>query len=65
MSIAVDTNILLRRPRRRAPYNGYRRFAGPPELFINVGRAGSDVAALAEALGRLVSLQLRLPPTMS
>jgi len=38
---------------------------GPLELFINVGRAGSDVAALAEALGRLVSLQLRLPSTMS
>ncbi len=38
---------------------------GPLELFINVGRAGSDIAALAEALGRLVSLQLRLPSTMS
>ncbi len=38
---------------------------GPLELFINVGRAGSDIAALAEALGRLISLQLRLPSTMS
>ena len=38
---------------------------GPLEVFINVGRAGSDVAALAEALGRLISLQLRLPSTMS
>ncbi len=39
--------------------------AGPLEVFVNVGRAGSDVAALAEALGRLISLQLRLPSTMS
>ncbi|MGH2485018.1 MAG: adenosylcobalamin-dependent ribonucleoside-diphosphate reductase, partial [Ktedonobacterales bacterium] len=38
---------------------------GPMEVFVNIGRAGSDVAALAEALGRLVSLQLRLPSTMS
>ena len=38
---------------------------GPLEVFINVSRSGSDVAALAEALGRLVSLQLRLPSTMS
>ena len=29
-----------------------------------MGRAGSDIAALAEALGRLISLQLRLPSTM-
>lgn len=34
---------------------------GPVEVFVNVGRAGSDVAALAEALGRLVSLTLRIP----
>jgi ribonucleoside-diphosphate reductase alpha chain len=38
---------------------------GPLEVFVNIGRAGSDVAALAEALGRLISLQLRLPSTMS
>ncbi|HEX9413365.1 MAG TPA: LAGLIDADG family homing endonuclease, partial [Ktedonobacterales bacterium] len=30
------------------------------EVFINVGKAGSDVAALAEALGRLISLHLRI-----
>ncbi len=28
---------------------------GPLEVFVNVGRGGSDVAALAEALGRLIS----------
>jgi len=32
----------------------------PLELFINVGKAGSDVAAMAEALGRTISTSLRL-----
>jgi ribonucleoside-diphosphate reductase alpha chain len=31
------------------------------ELFVTVGRAGSDVAADAEAIGRLISLALRIP----
>ena len=31
----------------------------PLEVFINVGKAGSDVAALSEALGRLLSGWLR------
>ena len=35
------------------------------EVFVNVGRAGSDIAALAEALGRLISLQLRLPSPLT
>jgi ribonucleoside-diphosphate reductase alpha chain len=35
--------------------------AGPLEVFISVGRAGSDIAALAEGMGRLISLCLRLP----
>ncbi len=38
---------------------------GPIEVFVNVGRAGSDIAGLAEALGRLISLQLRMPSTMT
>ncbi len=34
--------------------------AGEPlEVFINVGKAGSDVTAMAEALGRLISTSLR------
>ena len=32
----------------------------PLELFINVGKAGSDVQAMAEGLGRLISLILRI-----
>lgn len=32
---------------------------GPFEVFLNIGKAGSDVAALAEALGRMISLNLR------
>jgi ribonucleoside-diphosphate reductase alpha chain len=39
--------------------------AQPFEVFTNVGKAGSDTAAVAEALGRLVSLILRLPSPLS
>lgn len=35
------------------------------EVFITVGRAGSDVAADAEALGRLISLAFRIPSALS
>ena len=39
----------------------------PLEMFINVGKAGSDVTAMAEAVGRLISLMFRIAspiPTM-
>lgn len=32
----------------------------PLEVFVNVGKAGSDIAAVAEAIGRLISLVLRV-----
>jgi ribonucleoside-diphosphate reductase alpha chain len=32
---------------------------GPLEVFVRCGKAGSDIEALAEAIGRLVSLALR------
>ncbi len=32
----------------------------PVEMFINVGKAGSDVTAMAEAMGKLISLTLRM-----
>jgi ribonucleoside-diphosphate reductase alpha chain len=32
----------------------------PLEVFVNVGKAGSDVTAMAEAMGRLASLVLRI-----
>jgi ribonucleoside-diphosphate reductase alpha chain len=35
------------------------------EVFLNVGKAGSDVAAVSEALGRLISLILRLPSPLN
>ncbi|PKL30926.1 ribonucleoside-diphosphate reductase, adenosylcobalamin-dependent [Candidatus Saccharibacteria bacterium HGW-Saccharibacteria-1] len=35
------------------------------EVFINVGRAGSDVTADAEAIGRLISLTFRIPSEYS
>jgi ribonucleoside-diphosphate reductase alpha chain len=33
----------------------------PFEVFVNLGKAGSDLAADAEAIGRLISLSLRMP----
>ncbi|MEX0616394.1 MAG: adenosylcobalamin-dependent ribonucleoside-diphosphate reductase [Candidatus Woykebacteria bacterium] len=33
----------------------------PFEVFVNVGKAGSDITADAEAIGRLISLALRIP----
>lgn len=38
--------------------------SNPLEVFVNVGKAGSDIAADAEAIGRLSSLVLRIDPTM-
>ncbi len=35
------------------------------EVFINVGRAGSDITADAEAIGRLISLAFRIPSDYS
>ena len=35
------------------------------EVFANVGKGGSDTAAVSEAIGRLISLVLRLPSTLS
>jgi len=37
----------------------------PFEVFANVGKVGSDTSAVSEAIGRLLSLILRLPSTMS
>ncbi len=37
----------------------------PFEVFITVGKAGSDTASVAEAFGRLISLILRLPSTLT
>jgi len=37
----------------------------PLEVFVNVGKAGSDVTAMAEAMGRLISLVLRVASPIS
>lgn len=37
----------------------------PFEVFCNVGKAGSDTAAVSEAIGRLISLAMRLPSPLS
>jgi ribonucleoside-diphosphate reductase alpha chain len=38
---------------------------GPLEVFVTTGKAGSDILALAEALGRLISLNLRILSPLS
>jgi ribonucleoside-diphosphate reductase alpha chain len=43
-------------------HNGDER---PFEVFTQVGKAGSDTAADAEAMGRLISIILRLPSSLS
>jgi ribonucleoside-diphosphate reductase alpha chain len=37
----------------------------PFEVFLQIGKGGSDTMAVAEALGRLISLALRLPSPLS
>ena len=37
----------------------------PFEVFVSIGKGGSDSMAVAEALGRLISLTLRLPSPLS
>ncbi len=37
----------------------------PFEVFLNVGKAGSDTAAVSEAIGRLISMVLRIPSPLS
>ena len=37
----------------------------PFEVFLNVGKVGSDTAAVAEAIGRLISLVMRIPSPLS
>jgi ribonucleoside-diphosphate reductase alpha chain len=37
----------------------------PFEVFANVGKAGSDTASVSEAVGRLISLMLRLPSPLT
>lgn len=45
--------------------NYHARPQEPFEAFLRLGKAGSDLEADAEALGRLISLILRLPSPMS
>ena len=37
----------------------------PFEVFANVGKAGSDTASVSEAVGRLISMILRLPSPLT
>lgn len=40
-------------------------YNSPVEVFINIGHTGSDIQALAEALGRIISKSLRFGTTMT
>jgi len=54
------TTYKINTPQGKAFVTINRSTKGEPlEVFINVGKAGSDVAALSEAMGRLVSGWLR------
>ncbi|KKT45586.1 MAG: Ribonucleoside-diphosphate reductase [candidate division WWE3 bacterium GW2011_GWA2_44_16] len=55
------TTYKLDTPQGKAFITVNKNEAGDPvEVFANVGKAGSDVAALSEALGRLISGWLRV-----
>jgi len=43
----------------------HNEYKEPFEVFITIGKSGSDVAAMADALGRMVSLNLRLAGGLS
>ena len=77
-SVAGERGSSRGRTASPGPRTGWRRRSGPPsspstttaggepfEVFVQVGKAGSDTMAVAEALGRLVSLVLRLPSPLS
>lgn len=40
-------------------------FGAPVEVFIIIGKAGSDIAAMAEALGRIISKSLKFGSNLS
>lgn len=79
--LAASDAALSKKPRPRAVHGSTYEIATPLgkayvtvnrngegepfEVFCNVGKAGSDTAAVSEAIGRLISLVLRLPSPMS
>jgi len=79
--VAASDSALVKKPRPRAVHGSTYEIATPLgkayitvnrngegepfEVFCNVGKAGSDTAAVSEAIGRLISLVLRLPSPMS
>ncbi|MCX7837929.1 MAG: adenosylcobalamin-dependent ribonucleoside-diphosphate reductase [Anaerolineae bacterium] len=78
---AVGDSVSAKKPRPRAVHGSTYEIATPLgkayvtvnrngegepfEVFCNVGKAGSDTSAVSEAIGRLISLALRLPSPMS
>ncbi|MGD1994903.1 MAG: ribonucleoside-diphosphate reductase, adenosylcobalamin-dependent, partial [Anaerolineae bacterium] len=78
---SAETSVSVRRPRPSVLHGRTYRLRTPLgtayltvnrngedqpfEVFLNVGKAGSDTAAVAEAIGRLISLTLRLPSPLT
>lgn len=62
----VGTTYRIATPLGKAYITVNRNPDGEPfEVFVNLGKAGSDLAADAEALGRLISLIQRLPSPLT
>ena len=62
--MARRTRSRRRSAKRTSPSIATARMQ-PFEVFCNVGKAGSDTAAVSEAIGRLISLALRMPSPLS
>jgi ribonucleoside-diphosphate reductase alpha chain len=62
----VGTTYRIQTPLGKAYITVNRNSDGEPfEVFVNLGKAGSDLAADAEAIGRLISLSLRMPSPLA
>lgn len=62
----AGATYFIRTPLGKAYITINRNGDGEPfEVFATVSKAGSDTAAVADAIGRLISLVLRLPSSLS
>jgi ribonucleoside-diphosphate reductase alpha chain len=64
-SVVAGYTRQIRAPEGKANITLNSDADGLLEVFVNVGKAGSDIAGLAEALGRLISLHLRIVSPLS
>lgn len=62
--VGTTTKVTTRAGSAYVTVNRDESSGRPVEVFFNVGKAGSDIAAMAEGLGRLASLALRKGATL-